>query len=244
MYEGGGAVGGGLDGTIGTGGQSSSGDVMMSSLQSKNKNKKKGFRHALNAPVPRKIIFSDDPTAQNQQTEPEPRYSGTCAETTSSPSPAPARLIPPSEKQDKGELPPGMFVTSVDVEEGMWGHKRKRKQQDEEEKLEEWLGENSWFDVAPKAAGAAVSIAGVGVGNVDQNMDVDVGHWQELEVKEGGFDWDRAENAWDQFAEVQRVEQLCVGGLVGWKVCVHCLTLIDYYYFIRFSLSLRFHTPY
>lgn len=67
-----------------------------------NKNKRRGFKNAMGKEVPSKIVFSEqvDPNAdlngQSQALIP--------------------RLVPPSEKQEEGLLPPNVFVTSVDVE--------------------------------------------------------------------------------------------------------------------------------
>lgn len=59
----------------------------------------------------------DEPTSapllKPHQPEPEYRH--------------PPRLIPPSERQESGSLPPGLFVTSVDVEEALSQSKRKNK---------------------------------------------------------------------------------------------------------------------
>ncbi|PPQ95835.1 hypothetical protein CVT26_015965, partial [Gymnopilus dilepis] len=120
--------------------------IPMSSLR--NKNKKKGFRLSMAQPIPRKIVFDergdalvdglegggqdtqmdvdneqDDAATQDQAEEPSlptltlPSFSQS-SQPTQSKRP---RLIPPSEIQSLGELPPRVFVTSVDVEEGMWG---------------------------------------------------------------------------------------------------------------------------
>ena len=77
-------------------------DLTMGSLS--NKNKRKGFKNAMGKEVPPKIIFSEQ---GDQNTN------------TSGP-----RLVPPSEKQEEGLLPPNIFVTSVDVEEGLWPSKK------------------------------------------------------------------------------------------------------------------------
>ena len=85
-------------------------DLTMASLS--NKNKKKGFKNAMGKQVPPKIIFSE-------QVDSNPNVNGRVQ--------APAlRLIPPSEKQEKGLLPPNIFVTSVNVEEGMRPSKKSK----------------------------------------------------------------------------------------------------------------------
>ncbi|KAF9500223.1 hypothetical protein BDN71DRAFT_1440823 [Pleurotus eryngii] len=86
--------------------------ITMSSL--KNKNKKKGFKNASNRPIPQKIVFSD---VANSKDDVEMAIVDNILHTEKRPLP---RVIPPSEKQARGELPPNMFVTSVDVEAGEW----------------------------------------------------------------------------------------------------------------------------
>lgn len=84
-------------------------DLTMLSLS--NKNKRRGFKNTMGKEVSPKIVFSEQlspNTDMNGRVQP----------------PAP-RLVPPSEKQEKGLLPPNIFVTSVDVEEGL----RQRKKQ-------------------------------------------------------------------------------------------------------------------
>jgi len=76
-------------------------DLTMSLLS--NKNKRRGFKNAMGKEVPPKIIFSG-------QVCPDTKVNGRLQV------PAP-RLVPPSEKQEKGLLPPNIFVTSVNVEE-------------------------------------------------------------------------------------------------------------------------------
>ncbi|KXN80899.1 hypothetical protein AN958_06846 [Leucoagaricus sp. SymC.cos] len=118
--------------------------VMMASLG--NKNKKKGFKQFLTAPVPKKIVFMENDDAVVPSLTPALTSSPvppptSQASTSKSPFPPPQpatgpstqpqnplpRLIPPSEIQERGELPPNMFVTSVDVEADLWNSKGKKK---------------------------------------------------------------------------------------------------------------------
>ena len=78
-------------------------DLTMASLS--NKNKKRGFKNAVGKEVPSKIIFS-------RQASPDTNVNGRVEART-------PRLIPPSEKREKGLLPPNVLVTSVNVEEGL-----------------------------------------------------------------------------------------------------------------------------
>ena len=85
-------------------------DLTMASLS--NKNKRKGFKNAMGKEVPSKIVFSE-------QVDSNTNTNGWVQ--TSAP-----RLVPPSEKQEKGLLPPNVFVTSVDVEEGLRPSKKSK----------------------------------------------------------------------------------------------------------------------
>lgn len=69
-----------------------------------NKNKRKGFKGAMGKEVPSKIVFSGQVDLN--------------ASADVGVQPPVPRIVPPSEKQEKGLLPPNIFVTSVDVEEG------------------------------------------------------------------------------------------------------------------------------
>jgi len=74
-------------------------DLTMASLS--NKNKRRGFKNAAGKVAIPKIIFLGPNTTNGQVQAPAPR------------------LVPPSEKQEKGLLPPNILVTSVNVEEGL-----------------------------------------------------------------------------------------------------------------------------
>ncbi|KAH8106335.1 hypothetical protein BXZ70DRAFT_433756 [Cristinia sonorae] len=89
--------------------------IMMASLS--NKNKRRGFKQAMSSARPAKIIFGADNTPDNMALT----FS---SETQELPFQGPSnivniaytRLVPPSEKQAAGKLPPNVFVTSIDVE--------------------------------------------------------------------------------------------------------------------------------
>lgn len=124
------------------------GELMMMGLS--NKNKRKGFKRSMATVQPSKIIFDDeavDPSSSSQTSAtPGPstlkrkEASINALSTASSSRPEPTlsrrgsalnlpRLVPPSEKQELGLLPDRMFVTSIDVEEGMWQKKGGKKLQ-------------------------------------------------------------------------------------------------------------------
>lgn len=100
--------------------------ILMASLQ--NKNKKKGFKKSMSAAVPAKIVFTDleDETAVDEAMQEAMPFTNT-ADRDRGVFMANARLVPPSEKQERGLLPLNMFVTSVDVEKGLYRKKERRK---------------------------------------------------------------------------------------------------------------------
>lgn len=165
-----------------------SGQVMMSSLR--NKNKKKGYKQTLGGPIPAKIVFDlqDAPT--------------------------PARLVPPSEIQEQGNLPANMFVTSVDVEAGLWSKTKKGKRK-EQELYGEWASQEGWYEEGGEnqigEVADVVDVLPYGDAEEDQTLVA-----SQLDL----FDWGQAEKVWEKSAEVQNMEELIVGRLVGWKVIV------------------------
>ncbi len=84
-----------------------------------NENKKKGYKQTLAPPSSRKIVFSQP------------------ASTTDQPKLNIPRFIPPSEKQAEGRIPKNMFVTSVDVEEGLWSKKKRKAEAVEESAVQD-----------------------------------------------------------------------------------------------------------
>lgn len=181
------------------------GEVMMSTLR--NKNKKKGFKQSMAVPLPRKIVFADAPLPSQVQN------GVTIATSSGVVIDAHARLVAPSEKQDRGELPSGMFVTSVDVEEGVWGQTKKSNKDKNRKDQQEWLMQESCFD-GSIAYGEAVfqGEPSVSDGGFAETLD---------------FDWDLAEKQWETFKEINQLEQLTVGNSVGWKVWYISVSLIN-----------------
>jgi len=176
----------------------------------RNKNKKKGFKQAMAGPRPAKILFDDTgapikerpPSEASQQADVEASSSFRIHETNHTKH---AQLVPPSEKQDRDNLPPRMFVTSVDVEAGMWDNQsRAKKAQQLEEQVQE-EGKQAWYDQNLEM--------GTYVENAVQSAHVPTSEPSVL-------DWDRLENSWDSFLEVGDLGQLTVGTVVGWKVCL------------------------
>ncbi|KAG6865384.1 hypothetical protein C0991_003087 [Blastosporella zonata] len=168
--------------------------IMMSTLR--NKNKRKGFKQSMAMPLPPKIVF-DAEVASGSATPSTEQAAQTLmtelpgAEVVVQPRP---RLVPPSEKQERNELPPRMFVTSVDVEEGMTNQRKKKKQKQAEVVQEDWdmYEDQDTTQVQLDYSEAAVDNA-------------------------EGLNWERAEKGWDKFTEVKDISQLAIGTMVGWK---------------------------
>lgn len=184
-----------------------------------NKNKKKGYKQALAAPSSQKIIFGESstpadpelPTDQPTILPPTPRRQ----ETESGFFP---RLIPPSEKED---LPRNMFVTSVDVEEGMWGKKNKKKKRQSEPVQAEWVAPVLEQEIGPAYDdyGDIELDYGTGEGGAgDASRDDKVGLLDEAL-------WADAEARFEALPLVTVFSSLGPGALVAWKVGVTCFSL-------------------
>ncbi|TFK66641.1 hypothetical protein BDN72DRAFT_899638 [Pluteus cervinus] len=201
-------------------------EVMMASLG--NKNKKRGYKKQLNVDVPAKIVFSSEGVPMTVRPTPSDGMvdspmagptsgAGAVATTTASAPIASARLIPPSERQERGQLPMNMFVTSVDVEEGLGERKRKKRRKgDEYDYGYAYGGRRALRSRTKKLAllegqydDAVEEVTldyGVGEDGVDGGAS-----------KVCGFEWQEAEKGWEMYRVVEKVDELCVGGLFGWK---------------------------
>ncbi|KAF8655187.1 hypothetical protein AX16_003219 [Volvariella volvacea WC 439] len=209
-------------------------EVMMASFG--NKNKRKGFKNSLHAPVPAKIVFSDDfgqetcsakrietveSKESSSQSKPETKVEPVAASTSDSV--AKPRLIPPSEKQERGEIPPNLFVTSVDVEEGKW-NKRGRKRQQRAQK-ENWQNGTRWaeerrFEDADEGDITLVYPQEGSESNHDNlPVELSVGAISQSAAVSNGqaVSWGRVDQEWKTFREVASGDQLVVGGLYCWE---------------------------
>lgn len=178
--------------------------IMMATLR--NKNKRKGFKQSMTSQLPRKIIFhSDDNVVANGSPDSQLHEKVATMPTADNPAwkqiPL-ALLVPPSEKQQIGDLPPRMFVTSVDVEHGMWDKPNRKNKQ--KPTSGDWVKQ--------------VHTDGVDI-CMEDRAQTDLVLNPEAFYRCGVLDWDRIENDWENFMEVKEAEQLVVGSLVGWKVC-------------------------
>jgi hypothetical protein len=200
---------------------------MMQALS--NKNKRRGFKAAPTV-LPAKIVFStsDQPDTTLGTTSAValsvPMSISTMATVEQVSAPVSTRLIPPSELQERGQLPPRMFVTSVDVEEGMWpahGKKSKGKKKVNSAAYEQQLDEEDdskrWGELEVEAE------VTLDYGEDDSLLYVDAdrsGAAAAQENDEGptNLDWDGVEQRWTTLPLVQDKTNLHTGVLVGWKV--------------------------
>ncbi|KAJ7572061.1 hypothetical protein C8J56DRAFT_906841 [Mycena floridula] len=155
---------------------------MLNMFSMGNKNKKKGYKQALAPSTTGRIVFSSP---------------------TSAPIPASIslpRFVPPSEKESLGQIPSNMFITSIDVEEGMWDRKKKKRQDPVEV---EWPA----FIEEPEP----------------ETVVLDYGLSPEAESGRGVSEklWTDTELQWDGLKVVDDMNSLSVGARVAW----HALAL-------------------
>lgn len=194
---------------------------MMSSLQ--NKNKKKGFKSSP-AVIPPKIVFATEEatsgfTTSPAQTSREQSFvhpavekdSASAQQTTISETPVNGyrRLVPPSEKQDQGLLPPNIFVTSIDVEEGMHKKKGKKKNQAQDFDDNPYYAYDTSVRIVdpPSLYDDAVIELDYGVSAVDEAS----------KALSSGLDIDDIKAQWDSFPRVTDSSQIARNTFIGWK---------------------------
>ena len=175
---------------------------MMSSLQ--NKNKRKGFKKMMSSTLPPKIVFAteEEEAAVEQTLQEAVPFTNTEDRDVLATF---ARLISPSEKQEKGLLPPNMFVTNVDVEADL---PRKRKKKQRQARVADYEGdaeeavELPYDDpvepTLPEEPASAVNDVAVATASVINRRDV--------------------EAKWFSLPKITEASQLKPGALIGWKV--------------------------
>lgn len=140
------------------------------------------------------------------------------------------RLIPPSEIQELGQLPSNMFVTSVDVESEIWGdHLLQGKKKQKKLNQGRYSATTDWHDSSQKDITAengqfddAHDDSSLTLPYFDTDVQTTTTQAPSLDATLGTsrpFDWDRVEKLWEECAVLEKLEQLVVGCLVGWKVC-------------------------
>ncbi|KAI0352789.1 hypothetical protein OH77DRAFT_1459755 [Trametes cingulata] len=190
---------------------------MMASLQ--NKNKRRGFKNMLSQGVPPKIVFPDASQAAagssseqpSMDVDPDARIVEAVLEVQPTPQRVQPRLVPPSEKQELGQIPANMFVTSVDVEEGMWPakgknkKKKKKKQAQVEQEAWEYEQEDSFAGGLPYDDVEVIQPSAVEVG----------GHG--AAAAEGSTEHAVVAAKWDTLRKITDKEQVQPGATVAWK---------------------------
>lgn len=161
---------------------------MMMSL--KNKNKRRDFKNTIG--LPSRITFQDNGAVPNP----------------------PLTLIPPSER---GQLPPRLFVTSVDVEEDMWPRNNEQNWN--------WKQKKTQRD----SYGQAVDEA-------DITLDYGKTTEENKTASVSTLDYTELENAWVNAPPIEEKATLPFGCVVGWQVRLS-LTLSDEY-FLKWCRSL------
>ena len=228
--------------------------VMMASLG--NKNKKKGFKKFLSAPVPKKIVFTGNGQAITtsisastaQSSVSQSRMSKNESSTPLESCQSRPRLIPPSEIQECGKLPPNMFVTSVDVEADLWiSSEKKRKNQTEE------IDVSHDLDYSHIDENGCQPLEDATMPPADEGHDSPVGEVNgdpkntiRRMSANTAFDWSKAEQLFENGLKVSEVDGLRTGQVVGWKVCCSFLWLyiiIPNNIFQSLELNLQTFTP-
>ena len=169
---------------------------MMGTLR--NKNKKKGFKQSMSGPIPRKIVFPN----QNQIGESDATFDAHAPDNQALEASS-RRLVPPSELQHSGLLPSNVFVTSVDVEEHIWGSSASQKKKGKKRKSAKRYDDNGYEEYEDDI----------------QELPYDDGTQAEGAIPENSteVDWDKAEKLWEASSLVEDV-RLAKGVIVGWKV--------------------------
>ncbi len=200
---------------------------MMASLS--NKNKRRGFKNALTRGIPPKIIFADAepaPTGSNSgpgsagamqvDVDVDALVVEASLQVREAPQrKPPPRLVPPSEKQELGLLPPNMFVTSVDVEEGMWSSKRKNKKKRKipveetwDQEADETFQQGLPYDDESALAAYPAAQTGAANGVAPEAANGEVVAHAVVAAK------------WDSLRKITDKSQLAKGTTVAWKVSI------------------------
>lgn len=165
------------------------GSAQLTMFGLRNKNKKKNFRFGLpgsGGSIPAKIVFEE-----------QEESSAILAELPQLPPPLPS-LIPPSQKQEMGQIPKNMFVTSIDVEaEFPWVSENKRKKGKKKKESEAW--EQEW--------------------NVPQELDYGAEEGtMDIEPAIVEVDWVGAQRNFENASIVESGDALKKDDLIMWKV--------------------------
>ena len=203
------------DRTVPAPGPSTPQPFMMASLS--NKNKRKGFKQAMASTQPKKIVFADPEAAPIQAEQaPLPFPTASTSEVTAAAPSIFPRLIPPSEKQENGQLPINMFVTSIDVEEGMYPSRKKNKKkqnpQQQQPRSETQEVENVVLDY-----GAGDTADDMIPTQRESNAESSAGKDKIYASASEGI-WETTEKYWDTLPTIKGPESVVGGELIARKV--------------------------
>ncbi len=177
-----------------------------------NKNKRKGFKQSMSAPLPKKIIFEGGEVPDTEAVL--PFTSAPNAEVTATAPNLFPRLIPPSEKQENGQLPPNLFVTSIDVEEGMHPPRRKKNKQ----RPDPHVGEAQEVDRVILDYGESGDTI-----STQREQFNEYTAALAIQYAKGSLapdlDWSFIDGNWETMPKVTSTSLLQRGILLGWKVC-------------------------
>lgn len=201
--------------------------IMMASLS--NKNKRKGFKQAMASVLPKKIVFAA-PDADEPEPAPLPFQAASSSEVAAAAPNIFPRLIPPSEKQQNGQIPANMIVTSIDVEAGLYPE---RKNKGKGKKKAEARGQ------LVRSETQEVERVVLDYGEADDGeLEDDTGNDDMIPtqrtvapepelVKDGNATerselsfrtWALVEKEWETLPKIQDAKSTVIGSLVGWKV--------------------------
>lgn len=180
-----------------------------------NKNKRRGFKQAMTSVTLKKIVFAEDGETHAGALPPavadELPFAGKTSADISNAAPNLfPRLVPPSELQEQGNLPPNMFVTSIDVEEGMHPPRRKNKKQ----RPEPYVSEVQEVEPIVLDYGYADDV----IPSQRENIAAIVEDTEAME-----HDWSAVEARWDSLLKLTAISQVQRGTVLGWKVCLRIL---------------------
>ncbi|KAE9403754.1 hypothetical protein BT96DRAFT_473144 [Gymnopus androsaceus JB14] len=186
-----------------------------------NKNKKKGYKHALAPSTTQKKVFStSDASSVNQEQEeaesiPLEVLDGPLPPSTSIFTSARPRVVPPSELESLGKLPKNMFVTSVDVEEGLWNNSKKKKRRKQQQQDVDYtpLHNGESYDTEE----AMVLDYGDAEGDHTETIPDSGLGGAEIEETKSTLIWSVVENTFDALPLADFRESFEVGKLVAWK---------------------------
>ena len=120
-------------------------------------------------------------------------------------------MIPPSEKQELGLTPPNLFVTSVDVEEGMWSGRGKGKNKKKKKRVEEtWEAEEDSFAGGLPYDDEAAAVI---------QMEASVASTNATASGKASVERAAVEAQWSSLRRVTDKSQVAIGFTVAWKVC-------------------------